>query len=165
MRFLDEKFINNYKMYVLQAAIAGCAVTAALFLFDVVNQPVIIASFGASAFIAFTMPHNTFSNSRHLIGGYACGVLVGCLMHYLTVLSLEGYLVQTALHVLSAGLAVIIVMLLMTVTNTEHAPATSLAVGFVINDWSPYTVLFIMIGITVISAVQRILRPVMIDLV
>lgn len=165
IRMIDPKFRTNKFRYVGQAVMAAIAVTVALAFFDVVYQPVIIASFGASAFIAFTVPHHRMSRPRHLIGGYIVGTIVGCFVHHLTVMPVNDYLIQVALHICAAGLAVMLAMFIMTVTNTEHAPATSLALGFVINDWTFSTVVMVLIGISVISAIQWVMKSRMVDLI
>ena len=164
MRVLDGKFQENKLKFIFQAIMAGLAVALAIDLFDVVRNPVIIASFGASGFVAFTVPHMKISSPRYLIGGYIIGVLVGCLMHYLTVLPIDHYLIQKILHVAAAGLAVSLAMLLMTITDTEHAPAAGIAVGLVINDWTITTIILVLVGISIISLMQRLLRRWMINL-
>ena len=165
MRFFDEKFRDNKFRYIAQAALGGIAAAAALVFFDVVNHPAIIASFGASTLVAFAAPHQRFARPRYLVGGYIIGVTVGCLIHYVTIFPIEPYLAQKLIHLLAGGVAVGLAIFFMAVTNTEHAPAAGIALGFVINDWTFHTVVMVMIGIIVISAIQRILRPWMIDLI
>ena len=164
MRFFDEKFRRNKGRYVLQACFAGAAVGVALVLFDVVKQPVIIASFGASAFIAFTMPHGHMASPRHLIGGYIVGVIVGCLVHFVTLLPIDQYITAKGLYIISGAFAVMLSVFIMTVTDTEHPPASSIALGFVINEWDIRTVVLILVGISVISFIQRALSSRMIDI-
>ncbi len=164
IRFLDEKFRDNKDRYIAQSILGGLALAVSLVFFVVVRQPVIIASFGASCFIAFTMPHKESSRPRYLIGGYFIGVIVGCLIHCATILPIDHYLTQKVLHIIAGGTAVALAMFLMTVTNTEHAPATSIALGLVINDWTFQTVVFIMLGIIAISVIQKLLKGWMIDL-
>ncbi|MGD2278894.1 MAG: HPP family protein [Candidatus Omnitrophota bacterium] len=163
MRLLDKKFRENKKQFIIQSLLAGVAVAAALTLFDVVRHPVIIASFGASSFIAFTVPHMQYSSPRNLVGGYVIGVIVGCTIHFVSGIS-DVYFIDKTLTVIAGGIAVAIAVFLMTITDTEHAPATSIALGFVINDWDIKTVVLVLAGIVIISAVQRALRPRMIDL-
>jgi len=165
VRFFDEKFRNNKSRYIIQSALGGLAVVAALLLFDVVHHPAIIASFGASTLVAFAMPHHKISGPRYLIGGYVIGVAVGASIHYLTVFPVELYLIQVLMHVLAGGAAVGLAIFLMSVTNTEHAPAAGIALGFVINDWTFHTIIMILAGIIVISTIQKILKSWMIDLV
>lgn len=171
MRFFDEKFKENKTHYILQACLAGVAVAIALAFFDVVRQPVIIASFGASAFIAFTVPKRPNSSPRKLIGGYMIGVVIGCLINILAILPAEAYfrasdqhLILDGIHVLAGALAVTLSMFLMTVSETEHPPAASIALGFVVNEWTLATVVFVLAGISAISLVKRIFKSWMIDL-
>jgi len=164
MRLFDEKFRDNKSKYIIQSLLGGIAVGLALVLFDVVHQPMIIASFGASGFVAFTMPHRPIASPRHLIGGYIIAIIVGCATHYLTVLPIEHELTQTMFHIVASVIVVALAMFLMSVTNTEHAPATSIALGLVINDWTYVTVFRILAGILIIVGVQRLTRDWMIDL-
>ncbi len=171
MRFFDEKFKENKTHYILQACLAGVAVAIALAFFDVVRQPVIIASFGASAFIAFTVPKRPNSSPRKLIGGYMIGAIVGCLINILVILPAENYfttaeyhLALESIHIMAGAAAVALSMFLMTITETEHPPAASIALGFVVNEWTLATVVFVLAGISAISLVKRIFKSWMIDL-
>ena len=165
MRLFDKKFRENKGKYIGQSLLAGFAVAVALMFFDVVRQPVIIASFGASAFIAFTVPQMEYSNPRHLIGGYIIGIIVGVLVHYLANVYDEHYMLDTIMTIFAGAIAVGLAMFLMTITDTEHAPATSIALGLVVNQWTPATFVLILLAIVIISVVQRILKPRMMDLI
>ncbi|MFQ5952027.1 MAG: HPP family protein [Candidatus Omnitrophota bacterium] len=164
MRFLDKKFKENKRQYIFQSLLAGFTVALALVFLDVVRQPVIIASFGASAFVAFTVPHLRISGPKNLIGGYVVGVIVGVLIHNLAEIFNSIYLLDRIMTVIAGGAAVVLAVFFMTITDTEHAPATSIALGLVINEWTYHTVILILLGIIIISTVQRFLRPQMIDL-
>ena len=124
----------------------------------------IIASFGASAFLAFAFPNKRRSTPRCLIGGYFIGITVGCIVHYLTEIPLEQYLALKMVHVVAGALAVTLSMFIMSVTNTEHPPAASIALGFVINDWKWQTIVLVMIGISLICIIKEMLKPHIIDL-
>ena len=165
MRLFDEKFRGNKLKYIGQAVMCGLAIVVALQFFDVVHKPVILASFGASAFIAFTIPHRRAAGPRYLIGGYAIGVFVGALVHFATLLPVEIYIYEKLIYTFAGGIAVGLAMFLMAITNTEHPPAGGIALGFVVNEWTPHTIAQIMIGITIISAIQLILKKWMMDLV
>ena len=165
MRLLDQKFRSNKLKYFGQTALGGLAVGIALQVFDVVNKPVIIASFGASAFVAFTMPNQPISRPRCLVGGYAIGLIVGVMMSRLTTFPAEVYILQKEIEITGGAIAVALAMFLMAITNTEHAPATGVALGLVINEWDLLTLGQIMSGIIIISMIQRLLRPWMMDLI
>ncbi|MFC1643894.1 HPP family protein [Candidatus Omnitrophota bacterium] len=165
MRLLDSKFQDNKLRYIAQSVMGGLAVAAALLFFNIVSQPMIIASLGASGFIAFTMPHKRISQPRYLIGGYIIGIIVGCLVHYMTDIPISRGFGLKMLYVMAGATAVGLAMFLMSITNTEHAPATSIALGLVINEWTFHTVILILAGIMVISVIQRGMKPWMMDLI
>ena len=98
------------------------------------------------------------------MGGYIIGILVGILVHNLAVVFNNYYILDRIVTVIAGGLAVALAMFLMTITDTEHAPATSIAVGLVVNEWDFGTVALILVGIIIISAIQKALKPRMIDL-
>ena len=64
----------------MQCSLAGAVVFALLLVLEPVTQTVLIASLGASAFIAFAVPLSLHSSPRHIIGGYIVGIVAGCLM-------------------------------------------------------------------------------------
>jgi CBS-domain-containing membrane protein len=165
MRFLDEKFKKNKLKYVGQSVFGGMAVALALLFFNVVSQPVIIASFGASAFMAFTIPKRKAAGARYLIGGYIIGIIVGCLAFYISEIPVGSWTAQIFEHIAAGGIAVGLAMFLMAITNTEHPPATGIALALAINGWNPMELVKIMAGIIVISGVHRLTKSWMIDLI
>ena len=62
---------------------------------------------------------------------------------------------------ISVGIAIFI----MSITNTEHAPAAGIALGLVINQWSYNTILLILGAIIWMSAVRKLLKSHMMDLI
>lgn len=165
MRLFDENFKKNRSRYILQSLLAGLSVGIALALFNVVEDPFIVAAFGASSFIAFGLPHSTMAKPRNLIGGYAVGSLIGGGLYFLTTIPLEHPGALQAEHLLTCAVAVVLAMIVMTVTNTEHAPATSVALGLVINGWTPGVIVKVMIGITIISIINVVFKDKLIDLI
>jgi CBS-domain-containing membrane protein len=163
-RYLDKNFRENKSKFISQSILAGVAVGAALLFFDVIKYPMIVASFGASAFIAFTLPHSKTAGPRYLVGGYVIGVLVGCLIHFVTDLPVGFYPAQKMLYTIAGGVAVGLSMFIMTAFDAEHPPAAGIALGFVINEWTFMTAVLVLAGIIVISAIQKVLKPRMINL-
>jgi CBS-domain-containing membrane protein len=166
MKLLDDKFRAHKARYLMQCGLATCVVFAVLFVLDAVTNTTIIASLGASAFIAFALPHSRLSRPRFLIGGYLVGTIVGCACSYLPSLPLltQLPLASAWLNQVSGAVSVGLTMLLMVITNTEHPPAAGLALGFVLNTWNYWTVVVVLIGIGLLVAVKRLLRPVLVDL-
>lgn len=70
-----------------------------------------------------------------------------------------------AVMVVCGALAISLAMFLMVITRTEHPPAAALALGLVLNEWSFMTLLVILFGVVVLSAIKRLVLPVLLDLV
>jgi CBS-domain-containing membrane protein len=156
---------DDIKRYALQCGMAGAVVLLLLLVLDAVTQTVLIASLGASAFIAFAVPRSLLSGHRHMIGGYVVGLVTGVIMA-----SLNNWIEPPgdwdhAVMVLFGALAISTAMFLMVTTRTEHPPAASLALGLVLNEWSVMTLLVILVGVILLSVVKRLVLPVLLDLV
>ena len=167
MKVLDEKFKHNKARYVLQCLLATLSVAVILLLLDTMSHAAIIAALGASSFIAFTMPEAPMSRPRFLIGGYLVGMVSGCLCHCLCAMSLLAQSSTTGpyLDVLFGAIAVGLAIFVMVITNTEHPPAASLALGLVLHDGCDYrTLTVVLIGIVSLSVVKAALKPVLRDL-
>ncbi len=150
MRILDPKFVHNARPYVLQCIFATLLIFAMLFLIDSISSMTIVASLGASAFIAFTMPHANVSRPRYLIGGYVIGAFSGIAMHffYHMLLEMDIQILGHSPHILACALAVGFAIFLMTITNFEHPPAAALAMGLVIEKK-----LFITAGVAIFTII------------
>ena len=130
---------------------------------DYVEQTVLIASLGASVFIAFTMPHVNASNPRYLVGGYAVGTCVGCawwLAASSIALPIDGISGSVVFGAVAVGCA----MFFMVITDTEHPPAAALALGYVLNEWDLLTVILILTGIVAISMIKEVCKPTLMNL-
>ncbi len=151
--------------YLLQCALASLVVLMLLMMLDAVTQTVLIASLGASAFIAFAVPQSLNSAPRNLVGGYVVGVTVGMAMsglyHVLEPLNLS---ISPILPIICGALATGIAMFAMVLTRTEHPPAAALALGLVFNEWDATTVVVILLAIIALSAFKQVARPMLRDL-
>jgi CBS-domain-containing membrane protein len=164
---LDQGFRKHKARYVLQCALATLAVLIVLLILDTISNTVIIAALGASSFIVFTMPGERVSRARFLIGGYLVRTASGVLCHYLSVslLFAQFSALQGRSDVVFGALAVGLATFAMVITNTEHPPAAGLALGFVLNEWSYFTVVVVVVGIVLLAVIRRLLQPILIDLV
>ena len=163
MRVIDEKFKHNVARYMLQCALATLIIAIVLVFLDVLTHTATVAALGASSFIAFTMPAYDVSKPRFMIGGYLVGTSVGCFCHFLslspwmTALFVSQRTSSIVFGALSVGLAIF----LMVITDTEHAPATSVALGLMLEKWDYRTLAFVLCGIILISALKWLLKPVL----
>lgn len=159
MSLFDEKFRGDKLHYLLQCLLATAVVCVLLLVLDAVSNAAVIAALGASSFIAFTMPHANVSRPRYMIGGYLVGIATGFLCRSALELLPPGTQDASVTYVLLGGLAVGISIFIMVVTNTEHPPAASIALGLVLNGFEPRVILFIVLGIVSLSVIKLLLKP------
>lgn len=166
MRLFDRKFKQNKARYIFQCLLATVSAMLVLFVLDVASNAVVIASLGASCFIVFTMPHAKASRPRQLLGGYAAGLAIGTLCHFLSEIAWPDSLAALSEHsfVVFGGLAIGLAMLTMVITNTEHPPAASLALGLVMGEWHPETVMVAVVEVIMLWVLKKLLKPILIDL-
>lgn len=166
MQIIDDKVRTHLGSYVFQCFLATLTLLAVLIFLNVLTETAIIAALGASAFIVFTMPNMYSSGPRRLIGGYIIGILVGVSFYFISTNDfIESlFMSDTTSLIFFGALAVGVSILLMTVTNTEHAPAAGISLGLVINQWTNITVAFILAAILWMAIVKKLLKPYLIDL-
>jgi CBS-domain-containing membrane protein len=63
-----------------------------------------------------------------------------------------------------AAIAVGLSIFIMTITNTEHAPAAGIALGLVINQWNVTSIAFIIIVMLLMIITHHVLKPYLINL-
>ena len=73
---IRRRFKSLWKNYLYQSLLA-VVVVAVVFVILTIEQAVVIASIGATAFIVFTMPRNITASPRRVIGGHIIGFLSG----------------------------------------------------------------------------------------
>lgn len=163
---IDTKFRQNKAQYVLQTLLAVITMLIVLLVLDAVEQTVLIASLGASAFIAFAMPRSYPSRPRYMIGGYLIGTFVGCLMSLFAVfLAISAVLPVRSVQIVCGAIATGLTFFLMVVLDMEHPPAAALALGYVLNDWQLDTVVVVLGGVTSLCLVKELFRRQLMDLV
>lgn len=164
MRIFDKKLKHSLFRYILQIFLAILAIFLILLFLDVLKQTAIIAALGATTFIVFTAPKSYSSGARALIGGYVVGLLSGILCHFLATSYCNFFADIEILYVIFGSLAVGISIFVMVITDTEHPPASSIALGLVINEWSYLTIIFISGGVLILYLVKTLLRSFLVDL-
>jgi len=168
MRLIDGKIRKHLFNYIFQCFIATGILLIALFFLNVLTETALIASLGATSFIIFAMPKTYASSPRRLIGGYSIGIIIGILCYYLGNLLHSVSLVPSFMNhespIVFAALAVGFSIFLMTITNTEHAPAAGIALGLVINQWDFTSISFIILVMLLMAGINYILQPFMINL-
>ena len=167
MHIFDQNFKRKPFRYIFQCFLAIIVMLIVLTFLDVLTHTAIIASLGATFFIVFTMPHSYLTKTRHVVGGYAVGILVGCLCHLLSSYTVTNLLFVTPRlsYIVFGALAVGAAILTMVITDTEHAPAAGIALGLVLNRFDYLTIIFIFCTVICLSIIRKLLKPFLIDLI
>ena len=184
MSILDPEFEIDPKPFVVQMTIAGIFMLFVFVGFNIYTQSALIAAFASSVFLAFAVPDSHSTDPRPMIGGYMVSITIGVSLSLIYSSSVsEGILngfgalfgyahISSGIYPYSpaytaffAFLAFIITAFSMATTDTEHAPAVGIAVGLIINPWTPQTLLFLGIGIVVLTGFKKVLERWMVNLI
>jgi CBS-domain-containing membrane protein len=140
-----------WKNYIFQSLLASLSVFTLLIVLHLQNV-VVVASIGATAFIVFAMPDDITAKSRNVIAGqlvgFGCGALCALIPH-------AHFLSSALICSLAVGLSILI----MVVTDTEHPPAAGTALGVALSGFSPTLLLSVLTSIIALSLLHRGLRP------
>ena len=91
----------------MQCLLATVSAGLVLLVLDSMTNRVVMASLGASCFIAFCVPNKKASSPRLMVGGYIVGIAVGTLFYFAKTpwLNSTGF-VQNNSDVIFGGLAI-----------------------------------------------------------
>jgi len=157
MNLIDKSFIQNPKHYLLQSLLAAVVIMV-IFYFEALPHIVIAISLGGSAFIVFTMPSR--ATARKLVGGHTVGLICGSIFYFilctgpLADLAADGRFMTILAYALAVGSCIF----LMTITNTEHTPAVSTALGIVAGGCTYQIVLSVLLCAVSLAIIGRLLR-------
>jgi CBS-domain-containing membrane protein len=160
---IDKNFKNNRSHYIVQCLMATTAVMLILFTIDSMFREVMIAAFGATAFLIFAMPHIRTSRVRSVLGGYIIGIILGVSLYHLS-LYIYTQLAYHWIFSVMGGLAVGLSLLIMTMTNTEHPPAAGLALGLVLQGYHGASLIIIFVSVLLLLIIKYLLRHWLINL-
>lgn len=160
MHLIDKSFIRSPKSYILQSLLAVIAVLIILTFVEVLTHAVIVAALGSSAFVIFAMPNHITARPRRLIGGHIVGIICGLICYYIFLTGPLGNLAEDVEFIswVAAALSVGLSIFIMTITNTEHPPASATALGIVAHAPSYQVVLFILLCIILLAVLRRLCR-------
>jgi CBS-domain-containing membrane protein len=167
MRIFDENFKKNPKNYILQSLLALAAMLVILSFVEILTRTAIVAALGASTFIVFAMPNSRTASPRRLIGGHIVGIICGLACYYLFNGGLLNDLADNYDIIIwfSYALSVVLSLFVMTVTDTEHPPAASTALGIAAFGVSWQIVVFVISFAIFLSLARRLLKPWLKDLI
>lgn len=154
LRWVDAKFIHRPQTYLVQALLAAAVLIAILVAEDALTNGAIVAAVASSVAVVFFAPHSVASSPFRIVGGHLSGVVAGfCTVGAMLLLPDSVAANQWAIHVLQ-GASLALVILFMTVTNTEHTPAAGTALG--LSTSIPRDSVIFIISAAVIIALVRI---------
>ena len=153
---MDKEFRLHWKHYVLQSMLATLSVFMVLYFLSL-QDAVIIASIGATAFIVFAMPDSITAQSRNVIGGHIVGLFCGFLF---SLIPHSALLFSILIYSLAVGTSIFV----MVVTDTEHPPAAGTALGVVMTGISFQVLIVVVMSIVILSAIHRLFKPYLKDL-
>jgi CBS-domain-containing membrane protein len=152
-----EDFRKHWKNYLYQSFLAWLALFVTLLVLNVKESPILVASIGATVFIVFAIPKSITAKPRNMIGGYIVGILTGLTFSLFDAGSpYVSYIQYSA--------AVALSIFIMVLTDTEHPPASGLALGFAIYGFLPRSIFVVMISVMIMSLAHNILEPHLKDL-
>ena len=170
-RIINPKVTRNaqgylfLRVYFFQAGLAAVSLMLALWVADLLTgdsiaRAVLVAAIASTAFILFIGPRSVTAHPRHSIGGHAVAVgaasAVSLFAEYFSGTKFIGDF--SLLFGFYAALAVGAAMLLMALTDTEHAPAAGTALAIVAHgaDWQ--LVVFLMTMVLLLAGVHALLK-------
>jgi len=164
--FYDRRFHRMKMQYIGQCLLSAAVVLGVMIFLNVVVHSVVVASIGASAFIVFTMPHKRGSRVKYVLGGYLIGIIIGTFCFLMTELSWLRYLPLIDAHreEIFGAIAVGLTMFAMIMSNMEHPPAASLALGLVLDGSSTKIVTVALAAILITCIARAILKRWLINL-
>lgn len=140
-----------WKNYVFQSLFATFVLFIVLLILNIEKRPIIIASIGATAFIVFAMPKGITAKPRNIIGGYLVGITSGSLC---ALIPQNTFLVSLIVYSLAVGLSIFI----MVVIDTEHPPASGIALGFAVTGFSLKAAVTVLVSVLILSLIRHFFR-------
>ena len=166
MHLIDRAFIRRPRHYIIQSLLAAAALLIILYFVEFLTHAAIVAALGSSAFIVFAMPHSVTAQPRRLIGGHIIGLISGIFCNFVILnlllgrFAIEWEWITWLVYALAVGLSIF----LMTITNTEHPPASGTALGVAAHGYSWQTVVFILACAVALAVIRRLFRRQLRDL-
>ncbi|MDR2842008.1 MAG: HPP family protein [Spirochaetaceae bacterium] len=152
------KFRGIKFRYVLQSLFGFFCIAGFMFFSNIVFSENILASMGATMFIAMTMPNSAAAKPRFLIGGYCCGSVSGTVSAYTAL-----FYPQIPVPVI-AGLAVGLAIFLTVCLNFEHPPACAFALGVAFSKRPLLSVLIMLCCIVFLCIILKLAKKHMANL-
>lgn len=164
--WFDRRFPGRWQGYLAQSFAAALVLGAILAYGHVLINGAIVAAIAASTALTFFAPHSVAASARRMIGGHAMGVsCAGIVWAILRLCHGDPYGVGIWVEVVAGAFAVGLVILVMSATNTEHAPAAGTTLGLIVDRFPMHDVTFILTAVLILAFVRVVLARRMRNLV
>ena len=152
------------RVYLFQAGLAALSLGLALWAADLITgdtvaRAVLVGAIASTAFILFITPRSVPAQPRHAVGGHVMAIVAAAPIAFLADGIAIAHLPNGALaFAVYAALGVGLSILLMALTDTEHAPAAGTALAIVANGWDWELAVFLMTIVLLLSAIHALLK-------
>ncbi len=158
-RWIDPHFTHRWRIYVSQSATAGLLLWFVLLAQDIISNGVIVAAIASSVAIVFFVPHSVASSPVRIVGGHVSAVLAAYIVVGIALMFPDAVADARWFTDFQGALALALVVLLMSITNTEHAPAAGTALGLAIRGAPWEAVVFIITAAALVAVARIVLGP------
>lgn len=159
LRWIDPRFTHRWRTYVGQSILAAILLWVVLLAQTVLSNGAIVAAIASSVAIVFVVPHSVASSPVRIIGGHTSAVIAAYIVVAIALLFPDSIADATWFNDLLGAVAVGLVVLLMSISNTEHAPAAGTALGLGIDGAPGEAVLFIITAAILVGVARIVLGP------
>lgn len=146
-----------WRNYLFQSFLATVTIFIIL-LFLSLENAVVTASIGSTAFIVFTMPTAITAKPRNVIGGHLLGLLFGSVC---ALIPHAHWISSVSVYSLAVGLSI----LTMVILDMEHPPASGTALGLAITGVSWAVAIALVCSVLALSLVHKLLEKKLRDLI
>lgn len=150
------EFKRLWKNYLYQSFFAAVVLFTVLMLLNLENA-VVIASIGSTAFIVFTMPRSITARPGRVIGGHLIGLAAGSLC---ALIPQSSMIISVFVYSLAVGVS----LFLMVALDMEHPPASGTALGVAMTGFSPGIMVAVVTSSLILAVAHRFSRRFLKDL-
>jgi CBS-domain-containing membrane protein len=147
---IRSEFKRLWKNYLYQSFFAVFTLAIILWVLNIENA-VVIASIGATAFIVFTMPRNITARPRRVIGGHIIGLISGSMVAFIPH---SNQFFSILVYALAVGISIF----LMVALDVEHPPAAGTALGVAMTGFSLTVLIAVITSSILLSLAHKFLR-------
>ena len=154
---IDSNFPPQWKAYIMQSSYAALSVFIITLILS--ENPVVIASIGAKAFIIFALPNNNSAEPKRIIGGHFLGFFIGACF------AVFPFMHIVLFKAIWFALSIVFTILLMVVLDFEYPPAAGTSLGMALVGYSNSAAIAIIISVLLLTVIAYLSKPYLEDLV